>query len=223
MSRLAQSRNALPFQPNQVSYSLLLPSLCSSGRSITTNNAVHPLCLDPISSHFLKDFLLCGLLYWGWNSCSVPDRRFVVVVQSLSCVWLIETPWTAAHKASLSITNFWSSWKLISIKLVMPSNHLILYCPLSFCLQSFPASGSFLVNQFFSSDGQSIGASASASVLPVNFQGWFPLGRLVWSPCYPRDSQESSPAPQFESINFLTLSLFYEPILTSVHDYWKKP
>ena len=129
MSRLAQSRNALPFQPNQVSYSLLLPSLCSSGRSITTNNAVHPLCLDPISSHFLKDFLLCGLLYWGWNSCSVPDRRFVVVVQLLSCVWLFETPWTAAHKASLSFIIF-SFLKLMSIELVVLSNKRIPCHPL---------------------------------------------------------------------------------------------
>ena len=58
-------------------------------------------------------------------------------------------------------------------------------------LQSFPASGSFPMSQLFTSGGQSIGASASASVLPMNIQGWFPLG-LVWSPGSPRDSQESS-------------------------------
>ena len=93
----------------------------------------------------------------------------------------------------------------------------------SACLQSFPALGSFSMNQFFASDGQSIGASASASVLPVSIQGWFPLGLtwLVWSPCCPRDSQESSPAPQFKSINSSMLSLLFGPTLTSVHDYWK--
>ena len=64
-------------------------------------------------------------------------------VQSLSRVWLFMTPWTAAHQASLSITNSWSLLKLISIKSVMPSNHFILCCPLSSCLQSFPTSGSF--------------------------------------------------------------------------------
>ena len=92
---------------------------------------------------------------------------------------------------------------------------------LFFCLQSFPASVSFPVSQLFSSGGQSIGASAS--VLPMNIQDWFPLGLTnVWSPCCPRDSQESSPAPQFTSINSSVLSLLYGPVLTSIHDYWKK-
>ena len=81
--------------------------------------------------------------------------------------------------------------------------------------QSFPASGSFPVSQLFTSGGQTIGASASASVLPMNIQGWFPLGLTVWSPCSPRDSQESSPAPQFKSINSSALSLLYGPALTS--------
>ena len=93
--------------------------------------------------------------------------------------------------------------------------------PFSFCLQSFPASGSFPMSQFFASGGQSTRASASASILPVNVQDWFPLDLLVWSPCSPRDSQESSPTPQFESISFSVLSLLYGPALTSIHDYWK--
>ena len=73
------------------------------------------------------------------------------------------------------------------------------------------------------SGGQSIGASASASVLWMNFQGRFPLGNwLVWSPFCPRNSQESScPVPQFKSINSSALSLLYGPALTPVHDYWK--
>ena len=86
------------------------------------------------------------------------------------------TSWAAAHQASLSITNSQSLLKLMSIKSVMPSNHLILCCPFSSCLQSFPASGSFPMSQFFASGGQSIGVSASASILPVNIQDWFPLG-----------------------------------------------
>ena len=81
-------------------------------------------------------------------------------------VWLFETPWTAAHQASLSITNSRSLLKFMSIVSMMPSNHLILCLPFSFCLQSFPASGSFQMSWFFTSGGQSIGASASASVLP---------------------------------------------------------
>ena len=68
-------------------------------------------------------------------------------------------------------------------------------------LQSFPASGSFQMSQLFASGGQRIGVSASASVLPMNTQDWSPLDWLVWSPCSPRDSQESSPTPQFKNIN----------------------
>ena len=82
-------------------------------------------------------------------------------VQSLSHVQLFETPWTAACQASLSITNSQSLLRLMSIESVMPSNHLIL-CRSVSCFQSFPASGSFPVRQFFPSCGQSIGVSASS-------------------------------------------------------------
>ena len=94
--------------------------------------------------------------------------------------------------------------------------------PFSSCLQSIPASGSFPMSQLSASGGQSTGVSASASVLLVNMQGWFPLGFwLVWSSCCWRDSQESSPTPQLESINSSALSLLDGPNLMSVHDYWK--
>ena len=93
--------------------------------------------------------------------------------------------------------------------------------PLTSCLQSFSETGCFLMRQHFTSGGQSIGASASASVLSMNIQGWFPLGMTVWSPCSSRDSEESSPAPHFESINSMALSLLYDSTLTSIHDYWK--
>ena len=86
------------------------------------------------------------------------------------------TPWTAARQTPLSFTISWSLLKLMSIESVMPSNHHIPCCPLSSHLQSFPASGSFKMSQFFTSGGQSFGASASASVLPVNIQDWFPWG-----------------------------------------------
>ena len=77
---------------------------------------------------------------------------------------------------------------------------------------------SFQMSQFFTSGGQSIGVSASASVLPMNI----PLGcGLVGSPCSPRDSQESSPTPQFKSIDSLVLILLYGSTLISIHNYWK--
>ena len=90
----------------------------------------------------------------------------------------------------------------------------------SSCPQSFPASGSFPISWLFTSSGQSIGASASGKFLLMNIQNWFTLGLLVWS-CSPRDSWESSPAPQFKSISPSALSLLYDPALTSAHDYWK--
>ena len=93
--------------------------------------------------------------------------------------------------------------------------------PFSSHLQSFPASGSFQMSQLFASGGQTIGVSALASVLPKNIQDWSPLNGLVGSPCSPRDSQESSPTPQFKSINSSLLSLLHSPTLTSLHDHRK--
>ena len=96
-------------------------------------------------------------------------------VQSVSHLRLFVTPWTAARQVSLSITNSWRLLKLMAIELVMPSNHLTLCRPPSPPAFIFPASGTFPVSHFFASDGQTIGASASASVLPMNIQHWFPL------------------------------------------------
>ena len=113
-----------------------------------------------------------------WHGSNISGR--FVVVQSLSCVWLFATPWTAACQASLSITISWNLLKLMSIELVMPSNHLILCCPLFLPPSIFPMSGSFQMSQLFVSGGQSIGVSASTSVLPMNIQDWFPLGWTGW-------------------------------------------
>ena len=99
-----------------------------------------------------------------------------VVVQSLSHVWLFATPWTAARQASLFITNSGAcSNSCPSTQWCHPtvSSSVV---PFSSSLQSFPASGSFPVSQFFASGGQSVGVSASASILPMNMQNWFPLG-----------------------------------------------
>ena len=106
--------------------------------------------------------------------------------QLLSRVWLFVTPWTAAHQASLSFTNSQSLLNLMSIKLVTPSNQQIhptnssSVIPFSSCPQSLPASGSFQMSQLFASGGQSIRVSASISVLTMNIQDSFPLGRNVW-------------------------------------------
>ena len=93
-------------------------------------------------------------------------------------------------------------------------------CPLSSpSPPAFSLSQSFPVSQLFSSGGRSIGASALATVLPMNIQGWFPLALIGWSPYSPRDSQESPSTPQFKSSSSSVLSLLYGTTLTSIHDY----
>ena len=91
----------------------------------------------------------------------------------------------------------------------------------SSCPQPFLASRYFPMSQFFTPSDQIIGVSASASVLPMNIQDWFPLGLTGLISVLSKDSQGSSPASQFEGISSLALSLLYVPILRSVHDYWK--
>ena len=95
--------------------------------------------------------------------------------------------------------------------------------PFSSSLQSFPASESLeTMNQFFASGGQSIGVSASASVISTNIQDWFPLGWTGFDLLAAQGPlKESSPTPQFKSINSSALSFLHGPTLTSIHDYWK--
>ena len=107
------------------------------------------------------------LVWWCWILFSS--------VQSLSHVQLFATPWAAAHQVSLSITNCWTYSD--SFPLSQSCHPTISSCVIPFSyLQSFPASGSFQMSQLFVSGGQSIGASASVSVLSMNIQDWFPLG-----------------------------------------------
>ena len=146
-----------------------------------------------------------------------------VVVQLLSHVRLFATPWTPVRQAPLSSIISQSLLKFMSIELVMPSNHLILCHPLLLPPSVFPSirvfsTESVLHIRYWS---QSIEASTSASVLPKNIQGWFPLGLISLISCSPRDSQVSFPTPQLKSINSIALSFLYSPTLTSIHDYWK--
>ena len=106
------------------------------------------------------------------NECSASS------VQLLSCVRLFETPWTAARQASLSFTNSWSLLRLMSIKSVKPPTISSSVVPFSSCLQSFPASGSFQMSQFFTSGGQSIGFCFSIS--PSNEYSGLISFRMDW-------------------------------------------
>ena len=167
--------------------------------------------LWPTKVHLVRAMVFPVVIY-GYEFSSV---------QSLSAVWFFVTPWSAACQASLSITNYQSLLKFMSIELVRPSNHLILCGPLLLPPQSFPDSGSFQMCQHFESGCQSTEVSASTSVLPMNIQDWFPLGWTGWISLHWRDSEESSPTPQFKSINSSALSFLYSPALTSTHNCWK--
>ena len=103
------------------------------------------------------------------------ELDFFVAVTLLSHVRLFENLWTTARLASVSFTFSWNLLKLMSIELGMLSSLSSSAALFSFCFQSFPASGSLPVSRLFVSDSQSIGASASASVFPMNIQSWFPL------------------------------------------------
>ena len=124
--------------------------------------------------------------------CEVPERYLAYFnrlkwktkvfssVQSLSHVRLFATPWSTARQASLSITNPRKLNKFMSIESVMPSNHLILCHPLLLPPSIFPSIRVFSNESVFTSGGQSIGVSASTSVLPMNIQNWSPLGWTGW-------------------------------------------
>ena len=147
--------------------------------------------------------------------CSCISVQFSSVTQS--CLFV--TPWIAAPQASLSITNSQSLPKPMSIESVMPSSHLILCRPLLLLPSIFPSIRGFSNESALRIRWPSIGVSASASVLPVNPQDGSPLG---WAGLISlQDSQESSPTPQFKSINSSALSFLHSPTLTSIHDHWK--
>ena len=154
-----------------------------------------------------------------WKIASIA--RLFRSDQSLSRVRLFATPWIAARQASLSITNSRSSPRLTPIKSAMPSSHLILCRPL-LLLPAIPPSISLF--QWVNSSHE------VAKVLEFQLQHHsfqrnpradLLQNGLVRSPCSPRDSQESSPTPQFKSINSSVLSFLHSPTLTSIHDHWK--
>ena len=143
-------------------------------------------------------------------------------VQLLSHVQLFATPWTAARQASLSITSSRSLPKLMSIESGMPSNHLILCRPLLLLPSVFPSSRIFS-NESILHNRWPKYWSFGFSISPSNEHAGLISFRMDWLALLgsPRDSQESSPTPQFKSINSLALSFLYSPTLTSIYDHWK--
>ena len=142
-------------------------------------------------------------------------------VQSLNRIRLFVTPQTAAHQASLSITNSQSLLKLMSVELVMHSNHFILCRPLLLPPSIFPSIRGFSNQSVFHIRWPKY-QSFSFSISPCNEYSGLISFRMDWLDLLAvQGTQVSSPTPQFKSINFSALNLLYSPTLTSIHDYWK--
>ena len=139
-----------------------------------------------------------------------------VVFQSLSHVWLLQH--SRLPCPSLSPRVYSSSCPLSRWCHQTISSSVVSF---SSCPQSFPASESFPVSQFFESGGQSTGASATASVLPWNIQGWFPLGLAGWISLHSKGFSRVFSNTTVQKHQFCSTQLCYSPTLTSIHDHWK--
>ena len=159
-------------------------------------------------------------LDYSWISWSPPSFfRSVSWVQLLSLVWLFVTLWTAARQASLSITNFWTLLKLMSIESVMPSNHLNLCCPLLLLLSIFPS-----VRVFSSESVVHIRWpnywSFSFSISPSNeYSGLISIRRTGWISLHSKGLSRVFSNTTVQKHQFF--SFLYSPTLTSIHYYWK--
>ena len=140
-----------------------------SSRNLLKSSPHFPLC-PTLPRQWVQKFV-ARQIFIQWSR----DGEGISSLLSLSHVRLLGTQRTAARQASLSITNSQGLLKLMSIQWCHPTISFSVV-PFSSCLQSFPVSGSFLISQFFTSGGQSVGVSASTSVLPMNIQDWLPLG-----------------------------------------------
>ena len=158
--------------------------------------------------------------FYHWATGEALMYIHISSVQSFSHVRLFATLWTAAPQASLSTTNTQSFLSSCPSSQCCHPTISSSELSLSSCL-NFPNIRIFPMSQFITSGDQSVGTSSS--VLPMNIQDWFPLDWVVWSPCSPRDFQESFRKPQFKSINSSVLSFLYGPPISSIPDNWKKP
>ena len=154
------------------------------------------------------------------NNCQKSSNGILSSVQSLSCVRLFATPWTAAFQASVSITNSHSLLKLIPIESVMPSNHLLCH-PLLLLLSIFPSIRVFSNESALCIRWQKYW-SFSFSISPSNEYSGLISFRMDWLDLLAlQGSLNSSLTPQFKNINSSAFSFLHSPTLTSIHDYWK--
>ena len=193
--------------------------------------SLHFMARDGETMETVTDFIFLGSKITADGDCSHEIKRCLLLgrkamtnlssVQLLSHVWLFATPWTAACQASLSITNFWSLLRLMSIELVMPSNHLILCCRLPPAFNLSQHQGLF--NESILRIRWPKYWSFSFSISPSNEYSGLISFRLYWFDLLAVQGTLKSLLQHhtFKSINSSVLSFVYSPTLTSIHDYWK--
>ena len=160
-----------------------------------------------------------------FHSCRCPQRALSLVqfssVQSLSCVQLFVTPWTAARQASLSINNSWSPPKPMSIKSVMPSNPLIFCHPLLLLPSIFPSIRVLSNKSAFRIRWTKYWSFSFNISLPVNTQDWSPLGCTGWISLQSKGRSRVFSNTTAQKHQFFSSQVLYCLTLTSIHDYWK--
>ena len=179
------------------------------------------ICITLISNIDHLFHVLLAICISSLEKClfrSFAHSLFPIVVQSLSCVRLFATPWIAAHQASLSFTISWSLLKLMSM---MPSNHLILCHPLLLLPSILLGIRVFFNKLVLHIRAQSIGSSASSSVLPMNIQDWFPLGLAGLISLQSKGLSRVFSNTTVGKHQLFRAQHFCGQNLTSVHDYWK--
>ena len=176
--------------------------------------------------------IFCGQVHWilvyvtigklARNTSHGYARLGFSLVKSLTCVWLFDTPWTAAQLASLSITKARSLLKLMSIKSWCHPTISSFVLPFYSHLQSFSASEFSQMSQFFALGGQSIGVSASASVLPMNIQDWFPLGWTGWVSLQSKELSRVFSNTTVQKHQFFGAQFSLKSSSQIIYDYWEK-
>ena len=181
--------------------------------------------MNPSPTSLPTPFLQVVTKHHLWVPCVIhqtPTKRGLSSVQLLSRVQLFATPWSAAHQASLSITNSQSLLKLMSIKSVMPSNHLILCCPLLFPPSIFPRNRVFSKESVLHIRWPEYW-SFSVNISPSNEYSGLISFRIDWFDLLAVQGTLKSLLQHHssKSINSSVLSFLYGPTLTSIHYYWK--
>ena len=210
-------KNCLPWNPSLVPERLRIAAFWVSGL-IKTMRWLHRT--DVLSTEMDFQTSNTGICVFSSNILRIFKNK-IFTQFSRSVMSDSATPWVTAHQASLSITDSRSPLKLMPIKSVMTSRHLILCRPLLLLPPIPPSIRVFPNESTLRTRWPKYWSFSFTSVLPINTQDWSPLGWSGWISLQSKGLSRVFPTPWFKSVNSLVLSFLYSPTLTSIHDYWK--